>query len=66
MIGGMGLPCLCSNTCSDDQKYYLENYLLNSMKYINLKGRFLALNIFNLIVIFFVFIPRLKAKPRGM
>lgn len=66
MIGGTGLPCLCSNTCSDEQKYCLENYLLNSTKYINLKGRFLALNIFHLIVIFFVLVPRLKAKTYCM
>lgn len=43
------------------QRYCLENYLLNGMKYINLKGRFLTLNMSHLIVIF-VSVPRLKKK----
>ena len=39
---------------------------LKSMKYINLKGRFLALNIFYLILILFVLVVKLKAKPHCM
>lgn len=36
--------------------------IVNSMKYINFRGRLSALNIFHLFVIFFVSIPRQKPK----